>query len=187
MDLTSAEESYLRSLRHRLESLKRHLDAREMPDSEAPARDWCNYLSVMKEIVGNVNNDLSFVAALMAKDYLYRTLRMKPFDVAAKAQGAPGLDIDEMTLDNKRVIGEIKTTTPYLGHDLGSAQRTSFQKDFAKLNATTAEYKFLSVLDEQTFRLMTQKYATQLPGVTIVLLTTEEAHAVPANAERTTG
>ncbi len=131
----------------------------------------------MKEITGNASNGMSFVAALMAKDYLYRVLPMQSFDAAAKAQGAPGLNIDERTVDGSRVIGEIKTTTPYMGNDLGAQQKVTFKKDFEKLNNTQADYKFFFVTDPMTFRIVKHKYLSQLPGVSIVLLTTGEAYS----------
>jgi hypothetical protein len=92
----------------------------------------------MKAIVGNASNDMSFIAALMAKDYLYSTLPMVDYDAGLKPQGAPGLDIDERTSDGRRVVGEIKTTTPYNGPDLGAQQKAMFAKDFDKLNAASA-------------------------------------------------
>src|SRR5271166_4986649 len=95
---------------------------------------------------------------------------MRPFDVGLKPQGAPGLDIDEQTIDGRRVVAEIKTTTPYSLTDLGSQQRASFVGDFKKLNAAAADLKFFFVTDRSSFELMRMKYARQIPGVRIVLL-----------------
>ena len=161
-------------MRNTIESLAAYLHECDLPTVEASAGEWCAYLSAMKAIVGNASNALSFVATLMAEEYLCGTLGIEAFDAAAKAQGASGLDIDELTLDNERVIGEIKTTTPYLEHDLGAAQKTSFKKDIAKLNGTPADHKSFFVTDDRMFRIVAQRYARQLPGVTIVLLPTGE-------------
>jgi hypothetical protein len=139
---------------------------------------WYKYLAMMKEIQGNTSNDISFVACLMAKEYLYRKLPMKPFDVASKPQGAPGLDLDERTQSNQRVIGEIKTTVPYKKDDLGAQQRESFKKDFQKLNSERADYKFFFVTEERTFNIIKKKYAQEIPGVTIVLLITGEDYRI---------
>lgn len=125
MELTSQEQAYLDSIRHRLNSLKEFLNEQVCPESGSSAADWHTYLAAMKAIVGNASNDLSFVAGLMAKEYLSRKLPMVQFDAAAKAQGAPGLDIDQRTTDARRVIGEIKTTTPYMERDLGAQQRAT--------------------------------------------------------------
>jgi hypothetical protein len=86
----------------------------------------------MKAVQGNTSNDLSFVGLLTPKAYLMRTLPLQPFDVAAKAQGAPGLDVDARTTDGRRVVGELNDH-PYLGTALGAQQRWTFEKDFAKL------------------------------------------------------
>ncbi len=112
----------------------------------------------------------------MAKDYLAKKFRLHPFDAAAKAQGAPGLDIDVQTLDGQRVIGEIKTTTPYLPNDFGAQQRSAFEKDFEKLTTTAADHRFLFVTDRTTFGIIRRRYADRLPGVVIVLLTTGDEH-----------
>jgi len=180
MTQTLGERQYLESIRQRLDALKRHLNEESIPDLGAPITDWYRYLLAMKEISGNASNGMSFVAGLMAKDYLARKLHMRPFDIAAKAQGAPGLDIDEQTLDGQRVIGEIKTTIPYMGNDLGAQQRTTFMKDFEKLRNAAADYKFFFLTDPKAFRLMAGKYAAQIPSVTVVLLTTGEEHTVPS-------
>lgn len=95
---------------------------------------------------------------------------MQPFDVAFKPQGAPGLDIDAKTIDGERVVGEIKTTTPYHGHDLGAAQKLTFVKDFRKLEEAVAVHKFFFVTDEATFDVVQRRYLDQLPGSTVVLL-----------------
>ncbi len=182
MRLTPNERTSLHHVRNTIESLAAYLNGRNLPDVEASAGEWYAYLSAMKAIVGNASNALSFVATLMAEEYLCGALGMESFDAAAKAMGASGLDIDELTLDNKRVIGEIKTTTPFLEHDLGAAQKTAFKKDFAKLNGTPADHKFFFVTDERAFRIVVSKYAHHIPDVTIVLLPTGEEHTFrPAN------
>ncbi len=112
---------------------------------------------------------------------------MQPFDVAAKAQGAPGLDIDAMTEDGERVVGEIKTTVPYNGPDLGASQQATFQKDFDKLRAAEAERKYFFVTNEAVFRLMQRsRYARELEGVTVVLVTTGEEYRVSATESHVT-
>src|SRR5215217_2277489 len=132
MELTPAEQRYLETIDRRLDEIRSLLDERANPTLRSAAAEWYGYLEAMKIITGNASNDMSFVAGLMAKDYLVRKLPMRSFDVAAKAQGAPGLDIDERTLHGKRVVAEIKTTSPYGAYDLGAQQQSTFKK--AKLN-----------------------------------------------------
>jgi hypothetical protein len=107
----------------------------------------------------------------MAKRYL--TLHEGPsccFDAAAKAEGAPGLDIDLFTSDRRRIIDEIKTTEPYLLNDFGAQQKQRFRDDFEKLNKTQADVKYLFVTEVRTHQILLKKYASEIPGVRIVLL-----------------
>jgi len=113
---------------------------------------------------------MSFIAALMAKEYLGTVMSLRPFDIGDKPQGAPGLDLDELTIDGRRVVAEIKTTTPYQGNDLGAAQKAAFEKDFVKLNAASADLKYFFVTDRKTFEIVSRKYSKRLPGVNVVLL-----------------
>ena len=131
-------------------------------------------LTHLKKIQGNNSNDISLAACILAKRYLADRFNIGNFDVAAKPQGAPGLDIDLQTQDKdrQRIIGEIKTTVPYSGakNDLGANQKDSFNNDFKKLNKTAADHKFFFVTDQQTYEIVRQRYADKLQGVTIVLL-----------------
>ncbi len=179
MELTASERAQLAAIQNRLDALRQYLDGRSTPSPESSAQNWFDYLLQMKRILGNASNSDSFVACLMAKEYLSTRLPMRPFDVALKPQGAPGLDIEASTEDGKRVVGEVKTTIPYNGSDLGAAQQATFRKDFDKLRAATADHKYFFVTDGAVFRLMQQpRYARELPGITVVLLTTGEEHDV---------
>ncbi len=167
------ETEYLNALVSRLQQLIKFLAKEKSPSHVTSLQEWHRYLAAMKSIVGNASNDMSFVAALMAKDYLCTVLPMADFDVGLKAQGAPGLDIDERTVDGRRVIAEIKTTTPYGEYDLGAQQKAMFKKDFSKLNAASADLKYFFVIDRTAFTLMQRKYAREVPTVTVVLLPDE--------------
>jgi hypothetical protein len=112
----------------------------------------------------------------MAKHYLMSKLPMSSFDAAQKPQGAPGLDIDARTIDGKRVVAEVKTTDPYQIEDLGAAQKTEFRKDFEKLRSVQAAHKFFFVTEVRTFEAMRKKYAREIPGITVVLLTTGDEY-----------
>jgi hypothetical protein len=84
-----------------------------------------------------------------------------------------------MTIDGKRVIGEIKTTTPYKGNELGAQQQATFVKDFKKLLAPSAEFKFFFVTDPAAYEVMERKYKPQIPGVEVVLLTNSQDPGSP--------
>jgi hypothetical protein len=168
-ELTPGERQAVQGILDRIAMLARFLEQRPVPE-DADAGVLYGYLASMKKIQGNTDNGVSLVACLMAKEYLTRQLDMQPFDVAAKPQGAAGLDIDECTTAGARVVAEIKTTMPYGANDLGNAQRSSFEKDFKKLNAATAVHRFFFVTERRTFELIRGKYASKIPGVNVVLL-----------------
>jgi hypothetical protein len=167
--LTVRERDAIKGLLQRVAAVAQFLKENPLPP-DPTAEALYHYLARLKEIQGNTDNGVSLVACLMAKQYLNRHLPMVPFDAAVKPQGASGLDIDERTVAGERVVGEVKTTTPYGATDLGAAQRASFEKDFAKLNAAPAAHRFFFVTDSRTFDLMRRRYAARIPGVRVVLL-----------------
>jgi hypothetical protein len=66
----------------------------------------------------------------------------------------------------------------YQSSDFGAQQAASFKKDFAKLVASDADYKFLFVTDSGAFAaLHKDKYIKLIPDVRIVHLTTGQEHA----------
>lgn len=131
---------------------------------------WLRYFVGVKDILGNVNNSVSLLATLLAKQFLEEGFRLPAFDAAAKPQGATGPDIDVTTLDGERIIAEVKTTSPYRLDAFGAAQEREFRKDFAKLNACGARHRFLFVTDARTFELLRGRYLASIPGVRIVEL-----------------
>ena len=68
-------------------------------------------------------------------------------------------------------------------NDLGAQQKSSFKKDFEKLNSAQADYKFFFVTDDKAFKLMRERYASQLQNVTIANLVTEEEYVVDTTAK----
>lgn len=180
MGATVREQADLVALRRRIEELRTFLTTNTVPDPESDIGSWYAYLRVIKGITGNASNDMSFVATVMAREYLSRTLPMRPFDANTKAQGAPGLDIDEQTQDGERVIGEIKTTTPYGTNDFGANQIATLKKDFAKLRDALAPHKFFFVTEKAAFDIVMRRYMAHLEDVKIVLLPSTERPLSPS-------
>lgn len=170
--LTANERRALEVIEGKIQRLQEFLNASTCPQVDESPALWHDYLAALKEVLGNTSNDMSLVACLAAKDYLCQTLPMVPYDAAAKPQGATGLDIDERTTDGQRVIGEVKTTTPFLPNDFGAAQVKSLRNDFAKLRQVQADYKFLFVSDSLAYRVLRRKYAREIDDVQIVMLNT---------------
>ena len=82
------------------------------------------------------------------------------------------MDIDVLTSDRKRIVGEIKTTVPYekARRDLGANQRNSFKADFEKLQNAQADHKFFFVTHQFTHDVVKERYSSALKGVELVLL-----------------
>lgn len=169
--MTTNERQSLVQLTQRLAALKGFLSQSVLPDADSALGEWLHYLDAMKQITGNASNGMSLIGCMMAKEYLSRHLPMKSYDAALKPQGASGLDVDEQTVDGRRVIAEVKTTTPFKENDFGAAQISSFRKDFTKLTSTSADFKFLFVTNSLAFDVLQCKYAKLIPDVSIVLLT----------------
>ena len=152
------------------------LSATEFPMAD-DFRKWHDFLAELRKLQGNVSNDLGFFATLIAKEFLKHRHGVE-FDAAAKAQGAPGIDIDTRTRDGERVIAEIKTTVPYMGTDLGAQQAASIKRDIVKLSSAAADHKYLFVTDGSAFNVLkTRKYLASSVGIRLVLLTTGDEHA----------
>ena len=168
------ERSNLESIENRIEEIRKFFLSTEIPQNPDP-KIWYDFLKGLKIIQGNSNNDISFIATLMAKDYL--TLKFGPleFDAALKPQGAPGLDIDINLQNGKRLIAEIKTTIPYKDTDFGSQQRDGILIDIHKLVNNQADHKFFMFTDKSSFEIIQKsKYSSKMMGITAVLLTTGE-------------
>jgi hypothetical protein len=171
--LTEREHRYCADIKDCIVRVREFLLSTELADSPAP-KDLFQFLAMLREIQGNLSNDVSFAATLLAKEYLSAKFDVT-FDAAEKPQGAKGIDIDIQSPSGERIVAEIKTTVPYRDSDFGEQQRASFKKDFVKLAAATAMHKFLFVTDSRAYlALQKQKYLEQIPGVHVVNLITAE-------------
>ncbi len=172
IDITPKEQVYIEGIQQNVTTLHNYLNKTPAPIDDDPFA-WFEFMIQIRIIQGNTSNELSFLACLLAKNYLSKRFEISEFDAAAKKQGAAGLDIDLITAEGKRVVAEIKTIIPYseAKNDLGAQQKASFKKDFDKLNKAKADNKFFFVTDLKTYNIMKQRYANSIPGVEIVLLT----------------
>ena len=168
MELTDGEATYCRSIAEK-DARTREFFARCSLPQPPEAQSWYLYLSTIKLIQGNLSNSLSFVATLLAKEFLMTRYGVSRFDAAAKAQGAAGLDIDVLTTSGDRIVGEVKTVSPYGAGDFGAAQKREFEKDIAKLQSVAANLRFLFVTEDRTFAILTgPKYASKVRGLRVV-------------------
>lgn len=166
-ELTSAEEQYCNLIRGKDNALRAFLNEHSFPKA-TDARVWITYLVGLKSTLGNINNDLGFVATLLVKRYLADRFGPLQFDAAGKPQGASGIDIEVRTADGFTIIGELKTTKPYQP-GFGAAQRTAIIKDLSRLANSPADYKFMFIVDPNAFSALCKpSLACRAPGVEIV-------------------
>jgi hypothetical protein len=184
---TQGELASLQGTADRLARLREFMNKTASPDVGASADDWYAFLAAFKTILGNSSNDMSLVSCLMAKDYLSSRFQLVPFDVAEKPQGANGLDIDARTDAGERIIGEIKTTSPYKKSEFGAAQITALRKDFAKLQANEAEHKYMFVTDQAAFEALKRGFTRELHGVKIVCLSSGDECLASESSETKLG
>lgn len=172
--LTPGERSFCEAIQNKDRALRSFLEANSLTDPMA-ASDWLHYLSGVKRALGNLNNDLSFVATLLVKDYLRGRFEIRDFDAAGKPQGATGIDIEARTAQGDSVVGELKTTIPYQP-GFGAAQRTAILKDLTRLATSTARHRFMFVIDPASFQILCGKgFASRAPGVEVVDLVTGQS------------
>ncbi len=168
MKVSAIERKYNTRIHAKLRDLREFFTADPL-NPEAQAAEAYLFLSKLKAILGNLNNDLSYVATLMAKEYLSRQFDISCFDAAAKPQGASGIDVEFHTPDGKRIAAEIKTTFPYQP-GFGAKQREMISKDIDKLKKSSADVKFLFLTEELSFESVKKVRAWTGAGVRVVLL-----------------
>jgi hypothetical protein len=165
--LTIGELSYCDAIREKDRNLREFLDNRGLP-SNFDAHEWLIYLTGIKSALGNLNNDLGFVATVLVKKFLGRRFGILDFDAAGKPQGASGIDVEASTPDGRRIVGELKTTKPYQP-GFGAAQRTSIIKDLDRLAASSADHRFMFVVDADAYSALCRPaLASRAPGIEIV-------------------
>lgn len=180
MTYTDAEARARAPILEKDKALRLYLAERCFADSDEPA-GWLIYLSGLKNLLGNVSNDLGFVATLLVKRYPAERFGIADFDAAAKAQGASGIDIEARTPDGKSVVGELKTTKPYQP-GFGAQQRTMMIKDLVRLAGAKADHRLMFVTDPKTFATLCKPaWAARAPGVEIIDLAGDRSFLCPAD------
>jgi hypothetical protein len=161
------EVRYCDNIRAKDLALRQFLSANSLC-APVSSTEWLTYLIGIKDILGNLNNDVSFTATLLIKTFLLNRFQIDDFDASAKLQGAPGIDVEAKTKAGQIIVGELKTTKPYQP-GFGAAQRTSILKDLTRLSQSLADYRFMFVIDSGAYdALVHKRLATKAPGVEIV-------------------
>jgi hypothetical protein len=178
LTLTPAELRFCDTIREKDRRLRLFLANAGLPTS-ADAHEWLTYLTGIKTALGNLNNDLGFVATLLVKRYLERRFGIVDFDAAGKPQGAAGIDIKASTPNGLNILGELKTTKPYQS-GFGAQQRTQIIKDLNRLAASKADHRFMFVVDADAYSALCKPPLTRrAPGVEFVDLVSGKTFVCP--------
>ena len=131
-----------------------------------------SYLNNIKTVLGNYNQDMSYISCLLAKEYLIEKHKIKDIDVSLKAQGASGYDIEAVSETGEIIIAEIKTTQPYHApSDFGATQKDGIINDLDKLINGKADIKYFFVTEKDAYDILQRKYMNGHPEIHLVCLT----------------
>jgi hypothetical protein len=168
--ITEHEQNGLDDIVKIIFKLNGYLNKNVFEERNIELKYWYNYLNNIKEIIGNFNDALSFISCLMEKEYLLNKYSIVDLDVGIKSQSSPGLDIDVNTIENKRIIAEIKTTKSINENDFGSQQKKSIVNDLNKLINAKSDFKYLFVTETNTYNILKNKYKKYFNGIELILL-----------------
>jgi hypothetical protein len=157
----------LDELNKKMSRLKRFFMTEFLQINNGNIRTTLGKFLELKECMGNIGNDIHFLASCLANSFLNKRHGVT-IDLN-KAVGSAGLDID---LED--IVAEIKTTIPYLENDFGAAQKREIKKDLERLENANKKHKYFFVINDKTERILKQKYSRHYPSVKIVNLLKED-------------
>jgi len=156
----------LSGISKKMGELRTFIVREDLQVKEANVRDALMKFLALKKIIGNIDNDIHFLASCLANSFLKKKHGVT-IDLT-KAVGSSGLDIEL-----EEIVAEIKTTIPYHENDFGANQRENIKKDLERLENTVERHKYFFVIDGKTERILKQKYSRFYPSVYIVNLLSE--------------
>ncbi len=164
-----SDDLEIEKIKLKISTLKKYVN--ENSFEELNYRELFSYMESFKSMLGNYNNDISTLGCLMAKEYILNNHKFKvEFDILRKLQGASGLDIDEVTINGERIIGELKTTFPYKEKHFGAMQKLSINKDIDKLVNEIADYKYFFVTGMESFKILKSEFEISKYNIELVYL-----------------
>jgi hypothetical protein len=168
--LTPKEEAAVAELRTRLVKMRDYLVKNNIKTCSRD--DLFAHLGRLSRISGNLSNGKSFGACLLAKRYLMKRFKIDELDVAEKAQGAKGPDIDAKTKAGERILAEIKTTVPYKlkSRDFGAKQLEELRKDWKKLRRAKVDHRLFFLSDRDAYDIVRKRYRREVRGIEVLLL-----------------
>ena len=151
------------NLNNKILKLREFMANEEFQVKDDNVRNSLTKLLKLKEIIGNLDMDIHFLASHLANSYLKKKHGIS-IDLD-KPVGSSGLDIEL-----EQIVAEIKTTSPYLENDFGAKQKETIKKDLERLDNSSEKYRYFFVVDSKTERILKQRYSKHYPSVNIVNL-----------------
>jgi len=166
--MTDKNNERINEIEKKLEEISKIIISNKGKKVEKNIYSFFENLEKIKQLLGNFDMDLSYVACIMAQNFLAKEFG-EIIDITNKSQGANGLDLDRV-IKGKRVIAEIKTTNPCNGNNFGSNQITNIKKDINRLEKEEADYKYFFVTNKQTEELIKEKILKRSSDIKIINL-----------------
>jgi hypothetical protein len=156
------------AINKKLEEIREFMEIEDFQVEEGNVKAAIIKFMEFKAIVGNIGNDIHYLALYLANDYLFEKHGVT-VDFS-KPPGSAGIDIE---LED--IVAEIKTTIPHLPNDFGAAQKREIKKDLERLELASEKHKYFFVVDERAERILERKYTLNHPSVKIINLLKDNA------------
>ncbi|MEK5420675.1 hypothetical protein MKZ08_01200 [Viridibacillus sp. FSL R5-0477] len=141
----------------------RRFAAEELQEQFDVVRSW-------KRMLGNIEQDMNLLASQLVIEFLIGKYDIPSFSADKTQQDSSTFTYDETTTEGNRILATLRTVIPALPNDFGPHQKGGMLHDFRTLNSKQAYAKYFFVTEVLTFKIVQQKYAQQLSGISLVLL-----------------
>lgn len=167
--MTANEETDFCKQISKIEKLKIFLREKDAKYNNFSPKVLEDFIAI-KNILGNVNTSINFLSCLQAKLFLEKQFTISLPEITEKTVNSPRLKIDFIFPDKKRLIADVKTTSPVYNNDFGAKQKEEIQKILNKLRSENAVYKYLFVINAETLKILHSQYTNELAGISVQLL-----------------
>jgi len=150
-------------INNKISSLKSFFAEEDLTVSTNNVKSVLEKFLELKSVMGNIHGNIHFLARYLAYLYLKEKYGIE-IDLDTP-EGRCGLDIEE-----SNIVGEIKTTIPYLAKDFGAKQKEGVERDLSRLEKLKVRKKIFFVIHEKTEQILRAKYEKKYPSVEIINL-----------------
>lgn len=167
--MNQKEQADFNEISNRINKVKDYLNDRNTSYSISELGNMIEDFISVKDTLGNLGSVINFLTLQKAKIFLEKKFNQRVPDVLLKDVNTPGIKIDFILNNGKRIIAEAKTTTP-TSKTFGSHQKDEITKVLNKLKSIDADYKYLFVTNTETANILHIQYSMDLVGITVEVL-----------------